>query len=325
MNAKPYLVEHGVEEAIAAAVACVLRERPADPIEAIGRQLSSHHHGSTQNDEPFPLLPITSPETLRRCKALPLRKGDIFVASFPKSGTTWMQHIVHTLATDGSSRLPHVSDACPFFDVDRTWQTNGDGLAGPVQANHAKIGRRIFNTHLRWRMMPKDHPDARYVYLVRRPADACISFFHHLTHQSLDDGGFAGTLDEFVTEWAGGKAPFGSWSAHLRAWLGLGGGASDPRVLVVSYEEMKADLASCVRKVTHAHTQPTLPHFSASPLLSLAGGSLRAPCLTPSPLRPSLLPSPLLFLFLFARAGERPLRLRASAGPPRGARPSIQL
>ena len=139
-------------------------------------------------EEPMPMLPITSDSTVAACAALPLREGDVFVASFPKSGTTWMQHIVHTLATDGNSPLPHVSDACPFFEVDRTWD-NGE-LVASVQANHSKIGRRIFNTHLRWSMMPKSSSHARYVYLTRRAADACVSFYHHLAHQAEEDGGF---------------------------------------------------------------------------------------------------------------------------------------
>ena len=169
-------------------------------------------------EEPMPLLPITSERTVALCAALPLREGDVFVASFPKSGTTWMQHIVHTLATDGQSPLAHVSDACPFFEADRTWSADGS-LAAIVQANHAQISRRMFNTHLRWSMMPKSHPGARYVYMTRRAADACVSFYHHLAHQAAEDGGFDGTLDDFVVEWSAGRAPFGSWSAHLKSWL----------------------------------------------------------------------------------------------------------
>ena len=104
------------------------------------------------------------------------------------------QHILHTLATDGQSPLAHVSDACPFFEIDRTWADDSEEegarppapprLSEAVRANHEQIGWRIFNTHLRWHMMPKDSPHARYVYMTRRPADACVSFFHHLSHQA---------------------------------------------------------------------------------------------------------------------------------------------
>jgi hypothetical protein len=211
-------------------------------------------------EEEFPLLPITSSDTLRKCAALPLRArdvsrsvqfADVFVASFPKSGTTWMQHIVHTLATNGDSPLPHVSDACPFFEVDRSWDGSSDALAESVQANHEQIGCRIFNTHLRWSMMPKGSADARYVYMTRRPVDACVSFFHHLSHQAEEDGGFRGTLPEFIDEWTGGRMFFGSWSAHLRSWLPAA--AADDRILVVSYEELKLRPAELVRKVCAHH------------------------------------------------------------------------
>ena len=211
----------------------------------------------TSPEEPFPLLPICSGSTVAKMKNLPLRPSDVFVTSYPKSGTTWMQHIVHTLATDGNSPLPHVSDACPFYDVDRTWSrdTEEPVLAAEVVAKHDQISRRIFNTHLRWEMMPKDHPEARYIYMTRRPQDACVSFYHHLSHQNVEDGGFAGSLDDFVRDWTGGTAIYGSWSAHLKSWLGVDGasnGAADPRVLVLSYEELRADLRAGIGKVnTH--------------------------------------------------------------------------
>ena len=221
--------------------------------------LAYKYYRKIDEEEPFPLVGIlpTSSKTLEKMQKLPLFSSDIFICSYPKSGTTWMQHIVHTLATDGNSPLPHVSDACPFYDVDRTWSENTDEavLAAPVIEKHAKIHRRIFNTHLRWDMMPKNNKDARYIYMVRRPTDACVSFFHHLIHQSEDDGGFVGDFDSFVKEWTSGRSLFGSWSAHVKSWLGSDGyrlGASDARVLVLSYEELKADLLGGLRQV-NAH------------------------------------------------------------------------
>lgn len=220
-------------------------------------------------EEPFPLLPITSSATLASCSALRLRSTDVFVASYPKSGTTWMQHIVHTLVTSGESPLAHISDACPFFEVDRTWSSEQPGeLARSVQANHELLGRRIFNTHLRWEMMPKDG-DARYIYMTRDGRDACVSFFHHLSHQAVEDGGFTGGLDQFIADWTSGCAPFGSWSAHLKSWLD-GGAATDPRVLIIRYEDLKSNLRQQVLRVSlhlhlelsHSRIDELLPRFT---------------------------------------------------------------
>ena len=236
--------------------------------------LHKKHRRRADEEEPFVLLPITSETTVRKMASLPLRATDVFVASYPKSGPTWMQHIVHTLATNGASPLSHISDACPFYDVDATW-SDGDGavLGEEVCSKHAKLGRRIFNTHLRWEMMPKSHEGARYVYMIRRPADACVSFFHHLCHQAEEDGGFVGSFEEFAKEWTGGRALFGSWSAHIKSWLGSDGkscAATDPRVLVVSYEELKADPRKQIRRVnahcrfglSDARIDELLPRFS---------------------------------------------------------------
>ena len=39
--------------------------------------------GRVPEPEPMPMLPITSAATVAACKALPLQKGDVFIASYP--------------------------------------------------------------------------------------------------------------------------------------------------------------------------------------------------------------------------------------------------
>ena len=56
----------------------------------------------------------------------------------------------------------HVSDYAPFFEIDAHWQSVSSGddnnnkiLAESIRENHERLGRRVFNTHLRWDMLPK--------------------------------------------------------------------------------------------------------------------------------------------------------------------------
>jgi len=106
----------------------------------------------------------------------------------------------------------------------------------------------MFNTHLRWEMLPK-HDRARYVYVCRDGRDACCSFFHHLSSQRTKAGDrfvFEGSFADFHERWVAGKVEYGRWTDHLASWDAASG---DPRVLFLAYEEMVADLRPCVERV----------------------------------------------------------------------------
>ena len=187
----------------------------------------------------FPLLPVAPPlATLTNLKTDP---SDVFICSWPKSGTTWMQAIVAHLVEPDRSRWKHVSEVTPFYDVEASW----DG-AEPSQAlsqHFAKRGRRCWNTHLLWSLVPKG---ARYVYVVRDPADAVVSFWHHLSNQRGAAGTYEGTLAEFAAEISDGTQPYGAWAAHVSDWSAA---ARDPAVLIVRYADLKRDAADVIRRV----------------------------------------------------------------------------
>ena len=67
----------------------------------------------------------------------------------------------------------------------------------------------MFNTHLRYEMMPAAESGGKFIYLIRDAKDVATSFYHHLTHQALEDGGFGGTIDQYIDDWVGGRIHFG--------------------------------------------------------------------------------------------------------------------
>jgi len=201
-------------------------------------------------DPPFPLLDIATPETLGWCHNLGAPPAnfadDVFVCSYPKSGTTWMQHIVGSLV--GGTSSDHVSDRSPFFELQTHWR---DGELIPrIIERQQESSRRMFNTHLRWEMMPQ-HDRARFVYVCRDGRDACVSFFHHLSNQLLRNSertAFEGTFAEWFEQWISGEIAFGRWTDHIASWNRAHG---DPRVLFVNYEDMVEDLGREVLRVAH--------------------------------------------------------------------------
>ena len=105
------------------------------------------------------LLPISSERTLEKCNEYQdFGTLTVFIASYPKSGTTWLQSICYHLLLkniekSGNSSLPHlnhISDYAPFYEIDKTWDpcANDARLLAKYDEAHAKLNCRLFNTHL---------------------------------------------------------------------------------------------------------------------------------------------------------------------------------
>ena len=224
-----------------------------------------------------PWLPITSARTLRACAEFPARADDVFICSYPKSGTTWCQNLVARILTRSRGDEPappeswsHVSEVSPFFEIDPHWDHENEpsSLAANVVENHRRFvrGRRVFNTHLPLALMPrvgKDDDDdynknrklPKIVYVARDGRDCAVSFWHHLKSQSVEDGGFSEGWDTFFESWIEGTIAFGSWFDHLNGWRDA---SADANVLVLKYEDMKTDLRGVARAVA-AHVDPSRP------------------------------------------------------------------
>ncbi|MFN9548260.1 MAG: sulfotransferase domain-containing protein [Cyanobacteriota bacterium] len=192
------------------------------------------------------------------------RDGDIIIATFPRSGTTWMQQIVSLLifqtaeprAVWGIS--PHV-----------------DGRPGePIETIYARLEaqmhRRFLKSHLPIDALPF-YTEVRYIHVARDPRDSCLSLFDYLSNRTsalvqatdrigLEDPQVGHTLQAFP------QSPTG----FFKMWLGRGVGIgapfmSDmyfdiersfwqerhrPNVLLVHYADLSSDLAGEMSRVS---------------------------------------------------------------------------
>jgi hypothetical protein len=185
---------------------------------------------------------------MQRIQKMRVVARDVFIASFPKSGTTLTQQLVYQLisasavAHDG---LRHISDFSPFLEADRTWEADIPALAEPAASLHRELGWRAYNTHLLPSMLPVG--EAKILYVLREPKDVCTSMWHHFSHMAPEDGGYPGSLEQFVTDWLAGSLAFGSWRAHVDAWLRAA--RTDERILLVRYEDLISALPAQVRRI----------------------------------------------------------------------------
>ncbi|MGH3373092.1 MAG: sulfotransferase domain-containing protein, partial [Nocardioidaceae bacterium] len=153
-----------------------------------------------------------------------IRPDDTYLVSFPRSGNTYLRHLVASLVLDRAPRPGDVQDVVP--DVHRSPTTHRPSRPGPLVAkSHA----------------PACRVPARVVYLVRDGRAALVSYHRYLqargqpTPPSPDD----------MLAWSG-VWPC-CWADHVSGWLRQLEGRDES--LVVRYEDLVADPKTVLREV----------------------------------------------------------------------------
>jgi hypothetical protein len=164
------------------------------------------------------------PEAVESALSYRPAPDDIFVASYPKSGTTWLQYIVYLLIRRRPIGPDESLTDC-FPHLEEVGARAVERLPRP----------RLLKTHLALDMAPWSQT-ARYIVIARNPFDCAVSFFHH-THGFPRHYDFAeGTFAEYFEVFIAGEVDFGDYFDHLLSWLAV---ANDDNVLFLTYESLK--------------------------------------------------------------------------------------
>ena len=212
-----------------------MRERPAIVWPVKTREIISHYLDS------------------RAWNEFAFRDGDIVIATYAKSGTTWTQQILSELIYGGAENI-NVHELSPWIEL---------RILPPELrlALDQQTHRRFLKTHL-----PVDalvmSPKARYIYLARDGRDVAWSFHNH--HYNATDDYFhnynagrpahlppleRGLADPhaFYRQWFDRDGyPIWPFWHHIRSWWAI---RSLPNVLLIHFNDLKDDLEGTIRRI----------------------------------------------------------------------------
>jgi len=173
------------------------------------------------------------------------RPGDVIIASYPKSGTTWTQQIVGQLLSSGAE-FP-INQVSPWMDSRLNPRRR---LAAVAAQKH----RRILKSHL-----PLDalvySPQARYLYVARDGRDVVWSLHHNHVNATQayfrllnEPPGLVGPplgpadpdIRQYFRRWLDEDGyPFWSFWDHIRSWWAA---RELPNIHLVHFNDLKQDL-----------------------------------------------------------------------------------
>lgn len=161
------------------------------------------------------------------------RPDDVYVVTYPRSGTTWVQFILYLLRSDRAVDFDHLSQVSPWWERSLAL---GSRRASDFEALESP---RVFKSHLPRRWLPAE---GRFIYVVRDGLDVALSYWN-LYRSHL---GFGGDLDAFLERFLKGDLQYGSWFKHVEGWQCF---RADPSVLWLEYEAISQDLEGVARQL----------------------------------------------------------------------------
>ena len=171
-------------------------------------------------------------------KEFVVEDGDVFVVTYPRSGTTWTEQMVHLLLNEGEQGEQRLTDAVPWLE------TLPHRPPGMIEFLETLPKPRRFTSHLPLSLMPPLHDkNARIIYVARNPKDVAVSTYFHVQSKL----GYEGTWDEHFQEFLQGDVGCGPYFDHILPWWQAS--QNDSRILFMKYEEMKKDHAGSVARL----------------------------------------------------------------------------
>jgi hypothetical protein len=147
-----------------------------------------------------------------------IRPADVFLASYPRSGSTWVRFTVYEALTGKPSE---------FASVNESFRAVGEHFEAPELLPQKG---RFIGTHEQYRPAYQ-----RAIYLVRDIRDVALSQYA----RECEKGIAPPTFDSYLIGLLTGRRRHGAWQTHVLSWLDSLPPAKN--LLVMYYEDMRSN------------------------------------------------------------------------------------
>lgn len=167
------------------------------------------------------------------------REDDVYIVSYPKTGTTWTQEIMYLIQSNldlSTAKSKDLSQRFPYVEHARTDFNFVKHMPSP----------RLLKSHLPYSLLPPDIHDkqCKIVYVTRNPRDVAVSYYHFAC--MLAETGYKGTFDQFFERFINNRATYSPFLNHnLEFW----NHRNDANILFLFYEDMQQDIVNNIKKV----------------------------------------------------------------------------
>ncbi len=182
-------------------------------------------------------------ESIAEMSRLSLEPTDVWVVTYPKSGTTWIQNIVKLLRNNGEKDGIVLDQSIPWIEANSIENSYCN------QINLAASPRpRAFKCHLPYDTIPSGKPHTtpcKYIYIVRNPKDVVVSFYFHYIRFSVEKD-VTLEWELFFRNFVYGNLQFGDFFDHVLSWWSH---RNEDNVLFLTYEGLKKDPRTVIARI----------------------------------------------------------------------------